>query len=1630
MKTARSNFLPRALALGLAAFGLLLANAPSRAAGPVLEQGRLVVYGQQAPSREGDVDHREQIFFSIPADQRQRVYVRIFDPEVSGADDFTYGGTGNSETTYRVFGGRGAFSEADRPTPVADNARVPRKTGAEPAAGPGRMLREKIYTNDRSTDGRWVTIAAVRARQGEIIDGRAWFRLDALGTGGDDGNGFSVGISLARDRDRAPDGLQMFSYQPTVRWEAGRTATQLWFADPAPGSLTIQSFDGAKGRLALVTDYADIELPISGQDHWRSADTVAPEGSLALSLLGGFETPNDVTLAVYDDQGRPVPLRVPPFRAPQPERPTAKASGRALADCRSVAFDGTGSTGLTPLQSVWDFGDGATGTGSVIAHRYNTPGRYTVRLRVQEEGSRPGRGDETEIGVHVRNAPIAAPGAPITVAPGQALPFDGSGSVASDAPIARYLWSFGDGATAAGSQASHAYGKPGEYRAVLRVEDDSGHPCDFGVATRLVTVNFPPVAEAGADQSAIIGQAITVSGAASYDVDGSIGSWVWDMGDGTKLQGPTVTHRYEQSGIYPVVLTVVDDSGVVNDTAMDRLQIEVNAPPVPRFGIPERPLSVSEATTLDASASTDADGRILSYMWDFGDGAMGEGPVVSYAWTEPGNYSVTLKVTDDSGTASALQSLTQMVRVDAAPVANAGADRFVSSSVVRFDGTGSLDTDGSVTEWLWDFGDGSAGQGPQPEHIYRSPGRYEVSLRVRDDSGAPLNTARDKMIVMVNAAPIADAGPSQVVAPGEEFQLSASGSLDPDGGIADYLWVFPDGQTARGARTAYSLGQPGLHRIGLTVTDDFPVEPAQDETETLIIVNAQPVAVAGPDRLVAPGDVLTFDAGQSFDPDGQLSGFRWEFDDLGMPLEARVVERAYDTPGTWSAQLVVSDDSGVLNAAASDDVTIRVNAPPVAEAGMDVVSDSLIVTFDGSGSSDPDGDSLIYRWDPGDGSDPIFGPVAKHAYATPGIYPVTLWVDDGNALSNSRASDATRVTVRSRPVANAGGNREVCSGQQLLFDASASLDPDGGLLLYDWDFGDGSTSNIINPTKTYERPGTYPVTLRVRNETGTEWGTATDRIAALVREGPIADAGPDRTVCSNQPIRFDGSGSTDADGAVNAFAWDFGDSKVANGERPLHVFTRPGTYTVTLTITGEALGSCSPLDTDVAEYTVVEAPELVIEAGSVAAQGIAHTFNATLMQEGYDLERASVAWDFGDGATGAGTSAEHVFTQPGEYLVKARVTLPVAEGSAQAQCNQLETQRKITVNAAPMVQLTAPDQASIGQELRFSATGSSDPDGALAGFVWDFGDGSTARGVEVDHSYASAGDYTVTLTVFDDAEVANSAVQRTARINVLPAPDPELLAKAPVCPAVPVAWNIRAPDGADVAWSFGGTSGSAGADVTHSFAKPGVYPVSARINDGADLPGSIRTYEVYQRVNAAPVALAGPDRLVCPGDRVVFDAGSALDPDGEIQEWLWSFSDGVTLSGKTVDRVFDTSADLSVTLSVRDNSGADGCDVGQDTARILVNAPPQLELGADIETFVGGAHDVLRFAPGTVTDPDGHGVRIRWEFGDGATASGQVARHRFVEPGTYQVTAHAQDATGLQCGQTSDSVTVTANSRP
>ncbi len=1594
---------------------------------PPQGEGLLVVYGALAPTREGDVDHREVIFFSVPSDMRERVYVRIFDPEMRGAHDFRYGGGGNSRTIYRIYGGDGARTEVTLPVPVADGS-TPSKIRRSDvlAPRPGQILREMVFGAESETDGTWVSLGSLRARQGEIVGERAWFRLEAIGTDGDDGNGFNVDVSLLRDAHRRPDGLVMEAYQPTIRWSGTGPGTRVEFAAP-DGDITVQNFDGAAGDLRLNRMYSDIRLRASGQNVWASeaiaAADLSSEGILALTLQGGFETPNDVTLSVFDADGQALPIQMPPRQAPVPERDTVLPKARALADCSSVAFDGSLLEGDPLLAYRWDFGDGGISDEPVIVYGYGAPGHYEARLRVTLPGTRAARGAEGTVPVHVRVAPRAVAGEALTVAPGEEVAFDGTGSQPSDSPITRYNWSFGDGGIAQTAVARHVYAQPGSYRAVLRVMDDATHPCNFGVATRLVTVNAPPVAEAGTDVNTIVGRAITLDGGASYDVDGTIGSFRWDMGDGTSLDGSRVTHVYDTPGVYQVALAVRDDSGVANAETLDRLTVRVNAPPEPRISGPLAAVAVGEAVVMDASASSDADGVILSHIWDFGDGAMGEGVLAEYAWAAPGVYEVTLTVIDDSGTQSATQSTSYEVIVNTRPTADAGPDQFVTASDVLFDGSASRDIDGKIARYVWEFGDGRGAEGATPRHFYTSPGVYEVALTVTDDSGAPQSSHRDTMVVTVNARPIADAGPPLTVAPEESFVLDGGASIDPDGEVARYLWQFADGSTKEGVRISHYFAETGLHRVRLQVTDDFSGGGAMDETEVLITVNSQPVAQAGPDLLVAPDQTVRFDARSSFDKDGALAGYRWEFDDLQGALEAAVVERAWPVAGVYNARLVVRDGSGVANATAQDTVTIHVNHRPKAEAGPMIDTDQLLVTLDAGGSSDADGDTLMYLWDFGDGSRPVVGQKVQHVFPGAGSYPVTLRVDDGSGVDNAQDVDATTVIINAAPVANAGGNKDVCSGQSVLFDASGSSDADGDLLKYLWDFGDDSGSDVINPSKTYEMPGTYPVTLTVEDESGSLRGSDLDRIAVIVREGPIANAGADMTVCVNQEVRMDGSASTDADGSVNAYEWTFGDGSRASGATPIKSFERAGEYTVTLTITGDAIGECSPLDTDTVQVSVLPARSQSISAVDRAPVSEPVQFSAVLGDEAGTGTPVQYDWNFSDGGTAQGAEVSHIFEAPGEYLATLTTTL---EGGTQ-DCGQLVSRHKLLVNAAPEPAIDAPEQMAVGVLTRFDASAALDSDGVITRYFWDFGDGNSGEGVSVLHRYDTPGPYQVSLVVEDDAEVANSVKRLTREVLVTPAPLTGVSLPGALCAGVAQEWQLALDETVTVNWDFGDGTMAQGPTVSHSYAKPGLYPLQVSTDDGRGLPNSQQREELYARVNAPPTADAGPDRVVCPGEEVVFRAG-AYDLDGEVTDLTWQFSDGQTLSGTEVIRRFDRAGPVTVTLVAQDNSGAT-CNIGTDEARILVNAAPQVTAGEDRQTPVGAAHDVLRFDASGALDPDGDGVEISWDFGDGATGFGAVTRHAYGVPGTYTATVTARDSTGLACGISQDSIEVLAIAR-
>ena len=534
-----------------------------------------------------------------------------------------------------------------------------------------------------------------------------------------------------------------------------------------------------------------------------------------------------------------------------------------------------------------------------------------------------------------------------------------------------------------------------------------------------------------------------------------------------------------------------------------------------------------------------------------------------------------------------------------------------------------------------------------------------------------------------------------------------------------------------------------------------------------------------------------------------------------------MVTRAYAAPGLHSARLTVTDDSGAPNATAQDDVTVRINHQPVANAGHDLLSSSTTVELDGSASADGDGDALVYGWDFGDGSPPAGGAKVTHTYAEGGTYPVVLTVDDGTGLRNAKATAAVTVRIDRPPVADAGGNRAVCSGDVVVLDGSRSRDPEGGLLRYHWDFGDGTGADVVNPTKTYERGGSYPVSLTVEDDSGFPANRHTDRVLVRVDEGPVAVAGPPQTACAGAAVRFDGSGSRAPGGVISRFGWNFGDGSTGGGERPSHVFAKPGDYRVVLTATTDQSGRCPNSSSGETSVKVVEAPSVRIAAPDSVAVGA----EAVLDGSGSTVASGRVtgwAWDFGDGTTAQGPVVRHAFAKSGSYL--ATLTLST-EGGASA-CSSVSAQHAILANAAPVADAGGDRAVAIDEEVLFDGSRSRDEDGGIIAYAWDFGDGDTASGVNARHRFRKGGRYAVKLTVTDNAGLPNSQATDTAVVVVNEPPLPVIAAPEAACPGESLAFSAAAsrdPDGtiAGYAWSFGDGQGTEGPEARHAYDRTG-----------------------------------------------------------------------------------------------------------------------------------------------------------------------------------------------------------------
>ncbi|MCM8783484.1 MAG: PKD domain-containing protein [Candidatus Omnitrophica bacterium] len=339
----------------------------------------------------------------------------------------------------------------------------------------------------------------------------------------------------------------------------------------------------------------------------------------------------------------------------------------------------------------------------------------------------------------------------------------------------------------------------------------------------------------------------------------------------------------------------------------------------------------------------------------------------------------------------------------------------------------------------------------------------------------------------------------------DTFTFDATASYDPGKRKLSYLWDFGDGETSEKPIVTHTYKKSGTYRVTLTVKNDSGLDCDTAITTTTVKVNTAPqVVFTAPDE-VCKGENIVFDASGTTDNTPEKLTYYWDFGD-GTKGEGRIVNKSYDKGGTYKVLLAVDDNEGTSCSKGVFSKMVSVNSAPVANAGEDIAltfnaSQEYRVNLDGSKSRDPDGDTLTYRWDFGDGESAT-GARVTHVYKKGGTYTARLTVDDGKGSRCSLDTDTVNISLKKAPLADAGPNLVCCVGVENIFDASNSYDPDGDALSYSWDFGDGDKAEGIKVKHTYTKSGTYTVTLTVKDSTGL---TSVDSFVATVSSGPVPD---------------------------------------------------------------------------------------------------------------------------------------------------------------------------------------------------------------------------------------------------------------------------------------------------------------------------------------------------------------------------------------------------------------------------------------------------------------------------------------------------------------------------------------------
>ncbi len=1179
-------------------------------------------------------------------------------------------------------------------------------------------------------------------------------------------------------------------------------------------SKPIVNFDGQNktGCAPLTVSFQDLSNPFSGNIsswNWDFGDgNISTEQSPTHTYITSDTF--SVTLTITNSSGCRQTLQQKDFIQVL-FTPTASFDYDYTNVCKPPALvnfiNTTKSRSGTKWQ--WQFGDGTNSTQFSPSHTYNTSGNFTAALTaVSAEGCSDTAKSIIAIGSTKANFTTST-----NNCVNELISFRDSSTPSA---INGY-WDFGDGTVDTGLSVQHRFVTEGLYQI--------SYTADFGACSDIIRKNIRVTNKPTADFSvsgnnASCNPPLTVSfqnnsvGATNYS---------WNFGDGTITGGLNPTHTYTTVGNFSVTLVAINANGC-SDTIQKAGIIKLGPPEILSFET--LPTSGCVPVTVQLKAKTQSPEPINSWLWTFGDGNSSTAQSPTHTYTNVGNYNVRLIVTTVSGCADTL-FMADAVLVGNKPNAMFSADprKGCADTLVVF----SDGSNGNVTDWFWDFGDGSTSTEQNPDHIYTDTGYFTVQLIV-SSNGCYDTISKENYIYTL--PPVASF--KKIIPCSNPYNIKfIDSSIAPQ----TWFWDFGDGFTTTDQNPTHLYQDTGTYTVSLTVTNgacDYT------NTEVVKVIDEKP----GFDYRPIKTNYCKYDTVQfnvtNYNPNN-IMAFNWDFGDQvssGFSALYDTVLHTYTAAGIYYPELLIKDINGCIDTV-SNGISITIYGPQAGFSNTAGGCENTTIIFQDETITDGIHPLVQWTWDYGDNTIQTYtAPPFAHFYSTSGQYDVLMKVFDNNGCMDSMYKPkGIQITD---PIANfSAENLLSCTDYRVQFiDSVDALSP-----LYFWDFGDGNTSQNPEPKHSYANEGIYTVRLKIIDIYGCP--DSLEKMNYITIADPVALFNLSDTffLCPPATIQLN-----DASLNTTEWFWDFGNGNSSNEVNPSQIYAEPGEYSVQLIATG--YGTC--YDTLIKKM-VLKGPEAILSYTPLqGCNPLEVKFKAVAKNT------SKFIWDFGNGATLSTStdSIKYIYTSTGLYTPRLVIE---DGGGCQVPVINPDTIRVTGADAyftANTVSLC--DSAKVG--FTQNAVAFEDD---IIGYHWFFGDGDSSIIPNTLHFYTDTGLYNTRLKIIT-ATGCEIIKDSTIYIDfeVTPQIVPSVTPSA--CLGEPILFNASDAKNTAVAWKWKTGNGDSvlQKQMVYLYKQPGSFDVSLT---ATGLKGCSDTAYEQVIIYSLPIVSTIPNETICQG---------------------------------------------------------------------------------------------------------------------------------------------------------------------